>query len=116
MALAHLYHLYQDCLFKTAPQLLPVLKGSIDDSDANTRHLTCLAMHHLFAALPGALSGAFCCVLHLSPPPGKMPACLPSCLPAHHRSPPRTLPHPTTRLNPRQKQQRSPCASCTPSC
>ena len=47
----------QDCLFRTAPQLLPVLKGSIDDGDANTRHLTCLAMHHLFSALPGALSG-----------------------------------------------------------
>ena len=47
----------QQCLFKTAAQILPVLKGSLDDTDANTRHLTCLCFQHLFLALPGALSG-----------------------------------------------------------
>lgn len=46
----------QPCLFKTAAQILPVLKGSLDDTDANTRHLTCLCFQHLFLALPGALS------------------------------------------------------------
>jgi len=46
----------QQCLFKTAAQILPVLKGSLDDTDANTRHLTCLCFQHLFLALPGALS------------------------------------------------------------
>lgn len=46
----------QQCLFKTAAQILPVLKGSLDDTDANTRHLTCLCFQHLFLSLPGALS------------------------------------------------------------
>jgi dynein assembly factor 5 len=46
----------QQCLFQTAAQILPVLKGSLDDTDGNTRHLTCLCFQHLFLALPGALS------------------------------------------------------------
>ncbi|KAG3121103.1 hypothetical protein PI125_g590 [Phytophthora idaei] len=45
----------QPCLFETAPQMLPVLKSSMDDSDAKTRQLVCLALQYLFVALPGCL-------------------------------------------------------------
>ncbi|KAE9037934.1 hypothetical protein PR003_g6197 [Phytophthora rubi] len=45
----------QPCLFETAPQMLPVLKSSMDDSDAKTRQLVCLAFQYLFVALPGCL-------------------------------------------------------------
>ncbi|CAI5725813.1 unnamed protein product [Peronospora effusa] len=45
----------QPCLFETAPQMLPVLKASIDDSDAKTRQLVCLALQYLFVALPSCL-------------------------------------------------------------
>ncbi|ETI37684.1 hypothetical protein, variant 1 [Phytophthora nicotianae] len=45
----------QQCLFETAPQMLPVLKSSMDDSDAKTRQLVCLALQYLFVALPGCL-------------------------------------------------------------
>ncbi|KAG6609452.1 Elongation factor-type GTP-binding protein [Phytophthora cinnamomi] len=45
----------QPCLFETAPQILPVLKSSMDDSDAKTRQLVCLAFQFLFVALPGCL-------------------------------------------------------------
>ncbi|KAG7401636.1 HEAT repeat-containing protein 2 [Phytophthora boehmeriae] len=45
----------QACLFETAPQMLPVLKSSMDDSDAKTRQLVCLALQYLFVALPGCL-------------------------------------------------------------
>ncbi|OWZ19534.1 hypothetical protein PHMEG_0006218 [Phytophthora megakarya] len=43
------------CLFETAPQMLPVLKSSMDDNDAKTRQLVCLALQYLFVALPGCL-------------------------------------------------------------
>ncbi|KAF4325053.1 hypothetical protein JM18_000916 [Phytophthora kernoviae] len=36
-------------------QMLPVLKSSMDDSDAKTRQLVCLALQYLFVALPGCL-------------------------------------------------------------
>ncbi|KAJ8530528.1 hypothetical protein ON010_g14384 [Phytophthora cinnamomi] len=36
-------------------QILPVLKSSMDDSDAKTRQLVCLAFQFLFVALPGCL-------------------------------------------------------------
>uniref|UniRef100_K3W704 TOG domain-containing protein n=1 Tax=Globisporangium ultimum (strain ATCC 200006 / CBS 805.95 / DAOM BR144) TaxID=431595 RepID=K3W704_GLOUD len=45
----------QACLFETAPKMLPVLKSSMDDSDAKTRQLVCLALQYLFVALPGCL-------------------------------------------------------------
>ncbi|CAI5745306.1 unnamed protein product [Peronospora destructor] len=45
----------QSCLFETAPQMLPVLKASINDSDAKTRQLVCLALQYLFVALPVCL-------------------------------------------------------------
>lgn len=45
----------QPCLFETAPQILPVLKSSMDDGDAKTRQLVCLALQYLFVALPGCL-------------------------------------------------------------
>ncbi|TMW60589.1 hypothetical protein Poli38472_000631 [Pythium oligandrum] len=45
----------QACLFDTAPQMLPVLKSSMDDGDAKTRQLVCLALQYLFVALPGCL-------------------------------------------------------------
>lgn len=45
----------QSCLFETAPQMLPVFKSSMDDSDAKTRQLVCLALQYLFVALPGCL-------------------------------------------------------------
>ncbi|TYZ59531.1 hypothetical protein PybrP1_003449 [[Pythium] brassicae (nom. inval.)] len=45
----------QPCLFETAPKMLPVLKSSMDDSDAKTRQLVCLALQYLFVALPGCL-------------------------------------------------------------
>lgn len=45
----------QQCLFETAPQMLPVLKSSMDDCDAKTRQLVCLALQYLFVALPGCL-------------------------------------------------------------
>ncbi|POM78944.1 Hypothetical protein PHPALM_3461 [Phytophthora palmivora] len=35
--------------------MLPVLKSSMDDSDAKTRQLVCLALQYLFVALPGCL-------------------------------------------------------------
>ncbi|CAI5729719.1 unnamed protein product [Peronospora destructor] len=35
--------------------MLPVLKASMNDSDAKTRQLVCLALHHLFVALPVCL-------------------------------------------------------------
>ncbi|CAH0517030.1 unnamed protein product [Peronospora belbahrii] len=45
----------ESCLFETVAQMLPILKSSLDDSDAKTRHLACLALQHLFVALPGCL-------------------------------------------------------------
>ncbi|KAL7691346.1 putative armadillo-like helical protein [Plasmopara halstedii] len=45
----------QSCLFETAPEMLPVLKSSLDDGDAKTRQLVCLALQYLFVALPGCL-------------------------------------------------------------
>ncbi|DBA01279.1 TPA: hypothetical protein N0F65_001784 [Lagenidium giganteum] len=45
----------KECLFEAAPQMLPVLKSSLDDSDAKTRQLVCLALQYLFVALPGCL-------------------------------------------------------------
>lgn len=62
LAIACLYTLLnkhladRQCLFKTAAQILPVLKGALDDSDSNTRHLCCLCFRDLFLDLPGALS------------------------------------------------------------
>jgi dynein assembly factor 5 len=62
LAIACLYTLLKEhladraCLFKTAAQILPVLKGALDDTDANTRHLCCLCFRDLFQDLPGALS------------------------------------------------------------
>ncbi|KAF0691040.1 Aste57867_17652 [Aphanomyces stellatus] len=46
----------QPALFEAAPQMLPVLKSCLDDSDAKTRQLVCLSLQHLFVALPNALS------------------------------------------------------------
>ena len=46
----------KSCLFQTAPQILPVLKSCLDDEDAKTRQLVCLAFQYLFVALPKALS------------------------------------------------------------
>ncbi|KAJ0393977.1 hypothetical protein P43SY_009809 [Pythium insidiosum] len=43
------------CLFEAAPQMLPVLKSCLDDSDSKTRQLVCLALQYLFVALPGCL-------------------------------------------------------------
>lgn len=40
--------------------MLPVLKSSMDDSDAKTRQLVCLALQYLFVALPGSLGGKLC--------------------------------------------------------
>lgn len=37
--------------------MLPVLKSSMDDGDAKTRQLICLALQYLFVALPGCLGG-----------------------------------------------------------
>ncbi|TDH64770.1 uncharacterized protein CCR75_001536 [Bremia lactucae] len=45
----------QKCLFETAPQMLLVLKSSIDDSDPKTRQLVCLALQYLFVAFPECL-------------------------------------------------------------
>ncbi|GLD91633.1 hypothetical protein PINS_up000166 [Pythium insidiosum] len=45
----------QPCLFEAAPQMLPVLKSCLDDGDAKTRQLVCLALQYLFVALPGCL-------------------------------------------------------------
>lgn len=44
------------CLFQTGPQILPVLKSCLDDDDATTRNLVCLALQYLFMALPNSLS------------------------------------------------------------
>lgn len=49
----------QACLFEAAPQMLPVLKSSMDDGDAKTRQLICLALQYLFVALPGCLGGTY---------------------------------------------------------
>ncbi|KDO29225.1 hypothetical protein SPRG_19895 [Saprolegnia parasitica CBS 223.65] len=43
------------CLFEAAPVMLPVLKAALDDGDAKTRQLVCLALQFLFVALPQAL-------------------------------------------------------------
>ncbi|CAK4191681.1 unnamed protein product [Aphanomyces euteiches] len=45
----------QPALFESAPQMLPVLKSCLDDTDAKTRQLVCLSLQHLFVALPNAL-------------------------------------------------------------
>ncbi|OQS04441.1 hypothetical protein THRCLA_03322 [Thraustotheca clavata] len=45
------------CLFEAAPHMLPVLKAALDDTDAKTRQLVCLAFQFLFVALPDALGG-----------------------------------------------------------
>mmetsp|Transcript_29143 Transcript_29143/g.42790 ORF Transcript_29143/g.42790 Transcript_29143/m.42790 type:complete len:975 (-) Transcript_29143:351-3275(-) len=61
LALACLFSLlrrtgqYPDCLFQTAPRLLPVLRTNIDDSDSSTRQLVCLCLAFIFQAIPGAL-------------------------------------------------------------
>ncbi len=39
--------------------MLPVLKSCLDDSDAKTRQLVCLALQYLFHALPHALGRTF---------------------------------------------------------
>ena len=44
-----------EILFKSAPQLLPILKTNLGDYDASSRQLCCLSLGILFAALPGAL-------------------------------------------------------------
>ncbi|OQR93835.1 hypothetical protein ACHHYP_02194 [Achlya hypogyna] len=61
VAMASLYTLLrqglatQPCLFECAPHMLPVLKAALDDGDAKTRQLVCLALQFLFVALPLAL-------------------------------------------------------------
>uniref|UniRef100_A0AAV1T385 Dynein assembly factor 5, axonemal n=1 Tax=Peronospora matthiolae TaxID=2874970 RepID=A0AAV1T385_9STRA len=45
----------ESCLTETAPQVLLVLRSAIDDSDANTRQLVCLALQYLFLVSPGCL-------------------------------------------------------------
>lgn len=42
-------------LYETVPPLLPILKTDLDDYDASSRHLVCLSLQAIFAALPGAL-------------------------------------------------------------
>lgn len=48
-------------------QMLPVLKSSMDDGDAKTRQLVCLALQYLFVALPGCLGGILVLLCQLFP-------------------------------------------------
>lgn len=53
-----------EALYKTAPDLMPVLKSNLEDGDASTRQLVCLILQHTFLKLPGAFGEDFVRVLY----------------------------------------------------